>query len=128
MSNSGGSGFSTCVSETIGGEAPVFASVFVPTPVQLDHSGNTITVTPDDPAATFRMQLQMTGASLLGTASGQFQSSATTVTVTGPSGNASATAIGIVGPSSVSGALTGTVSVAGLSCTNNGHTWMLAPR
>lgn len=123
-----GSGISACVSATAGGEAPVFTNVFVPTSVQVNHSGNTIIITPDDPAATFRMQLQLAGSTLSGTASGQFQSSATTVTVTGTLPNASAAATGIVvGPSSVSGGLNGTVSVQGLSCTNNGHSWMLAP-
>jgi hypothetical protein len=128
MATSGNSGFSSCVSITIGGEMPAFAAVFVPTPVQVNHDGNTITITPDDPAATFRMQLQLAGASLSGTASGKFQSSATTVTVTGAT-SAAAVATGIVvGPSNVSGVINGTVSVQGLSCTNNAHTWLLAPR
>jgi len=128
MSTSG-AGISTCVSVTAGAEAPVFTNVFVPTPVQVNHSGNTIMITPDDPAATFRMQLLLAGATLSGTASGQFQSSGTMVTVTGASPNVSAAASGIVvGPSNVSGGLNGTVSVQGLSCTNNGHTWTLAPR
>jgi type IV secretory pathway TrbL component len=74
------------------------------------------------------MQLQLAGASLSGTASGKFQSSATTVTVAGASG-ASAVATGIVvGPANVSGLIDCSVSVQGLSCTNNGHTWLLAPR
>ena len=132
MSTSGDSGFSACVSLTIGGEAPpAFASVSVPTPVQLDHSGDTITVTPDDPAATFRMQLQEIGPGLSGTASGKFQSGATTITVSGTSPNASAAATGVIviGASGAIGRLNGTVSVLpGLGCTNNAHGWTLAPR
>jgi hypothetical protein len=81
MSTSGNSGFSFCVSGH--GQPPSFAAVSVPTPVQVNHIGNTIDITPDDPAATFRMQLQMSGANLSGTAAGRFQSSATTVTVLG---------------------------------------------
>ena len=81
MSSSGNSGFSFCVSGH--GEPPSFAALSVPAPVQVNHGGNTLEIIPDDPAATFRMQLQMSGANLSGTASGQFQSSATTVTVLG---------------------------------------------
>jgi hypothetical protein len=114
---------------TINGEASAFANVPVPTPVQLDHGGDTITVTPDDPAATFRMQLKEAGAGLSGTASGKFQSGATTVTVSGTSPNASAAATGVVGPSGALGRLNGSVSVnPGLGCTNNAHGWTLAPR
>jgi hypothetical protein len=129
MATSGRSGISACVSLTIGGEPPAFAAVIVPIAVQVSHSGGTVTIVPDDPAATFRMQLQMAGASVSGTASGQFQSSATTVTVAGRFSDPSPAAVtGIVGPAVASGALDGSVSVQGLSCTNDGHTWMLAPR
>jgi hypothetical protein len=114
---------------TIPGEASPLTNFSASAPVQLDHSGSTITVTPDDSAATFRMQLQQTGATLLGTAFGQFQDSAATVRVSGSSPNDSAAAIATVGPSSVSGGLTGSVSFdPGMGCTNNGHTWTLAPR
>jgi len=131
MSTSGNSGFSTCVSLTSGGESPAFAAVFVPTLVHVSHSDDTITITPDDPSATLRIQLQQAGASLSGTAAGQFQSTSTVVTVSGRSAGAAAAATGIiepVGPTLVSGAIDGTISIQGLSCTNNGHTWTLAPR
>ena len=106
MATSGDSRYSYCVSLTIGGEMPAFAAVFVPTPVQVNHDGNTVTITPDDPAATFRMHLQVTGATLSGTASGEFQSSATTVTVAGASSNGSAAATGsVIEPSTVSGVI-----------------------
>lgn len=130
MATSGNSGFSSCVSLTAGGTSPAFASVFASTPVVLDRSGNAITITPQDQAATFRMQLQVAGANLSGTAAGDYQTGATKMSVTGTSGG-SAIATGIVGqagPYVASGALTGTVSIDGLSCTNNGHTWTLMPR
>ena len=67
------------------------------------------------------------GASLSGTASGQYRSSATPIAVTGRSG-APAAVIGTIGGVSASGALEGTVSVDAFSCTNNGHSWMLIAR
>jgi len=130
MSTSGNSGYSACVSLTIGGEPPAFTGVFVPTPVQVSRIGDTITITPDDPSATFRMQLQQAGASLSGTAAGQFQSASTVVTVSGRSPGTAAAATGIVvpvGPPVASGGIDGMITVQGLSCTNNGHAWTLAP-
>lgn len=129
MSTSG-SGVSSCVSLTAGAP-PAFAAVFVPTSVHVNQSGPTITVTPDDPAATFRMQLQLTGSTLSGAASGQYQSGGSTIAVSGASSGGAAIATGVVGsfgPYVVSGMLTGTVSVQDMSCTNNGHTWTLMPR
>jgi hypothetical protein len=128
MSTSGTSGLSSCVSLTIGGAPPAFAAVFVPTPVHVERVGNSVTIAPDDPSATFRMQLQIAGAALSGTASGQYGSSATPITVTGRSSEASAAVTGTIGASFASGALEGTVGVAGWSCTNNGHSWMLGAR
>jgi hypothetical protein len=132
MSTSGSSGVSTCVGGSINGAPPPLVGVFVTTPVTLERSDNTITITPQDQSATFRMELQLAGANLAGTAGGKFKSSATTVTVSGTSSGGSAIVAGIVGQSGpyvVSGALTGTVSTdPGLSCTNNGHTWTLMPR
>jgi hypothetical protein len=127
MSTSGTSGFSSCVSLTIGGAPPAFAAVFVPTPVHVERAGNSVTISPDDPSATFRMQLQIAGATLAGSASGQYRSSAT-LTVTGRSSDTPAAVTGTVGLASASGALEGTVSVDALSCTNNGHSWMLSAR
>jgi hypothetical protein len=127
MATSGTSGSSVCFSVTIGG-SPGLVAVIVPTPVQVERSGDTVTVRPDDPTATFRMQLQLAGANLAGTASGQYRSSATTVTVSGPLSAPTAEATGIVGPSSISGTLNGTVSVESMGCSNNGHSWSLTPR
>jgi hypothetical protein len=127
MGTSSSSGINLCTSVLVDGNPPPFGAVFVPAPVRVDRTGNSVSVTPEDPAATFRMQLQLAGTSVSGVASGSFQSSATTVTVSNFS-NAPATATGVVGPASASGTLDGTVSVQGLSCTNNGHTWTLAPR
>jgi hypothetical protein len=132
MAISGNSGISSCVSQTIGGQPPGFAAVFVPTPVQVNHTGNAIAITPDDPAATFRMQLQVAGAGVTGTASGQYRSTGTTIgttiSVAGPGAGGTAAAAGTVGPETASGFITGTVSVDSMSCTNNGHSWLLLPR
>jgi hypothetical protein len=128
MSTSGTSGFSSCVSLTMGGAPPAFAAVFVPTPVHVERVGNGVTISPDDPSATFRMQLQIAGAALSGTASGQYRSSATPITVTGRSSDAPAAVTGTIGANSASGALEGTVGLDGVSCTNNGHSWMLSAR
>jgi hypothetical protein len=131
MATSGSSGFSTCVSQSIGGQAPAFGAIFVPTPVQVDRSGDTIIITPDDPAATFRMQLEQSGANLSGTAAGQFHSTSIVVTVSGGTSGSAGVVTGVVrpvGPASASGVIDGTISVEGLSCSNNGHSWTLMPR
>jgi len=128
MSTSGTSGFSSCVSLTIGDAPPAFAAVVVPTPVHLDRVGNSVTISPDDPSATFRMQLQIAGATLSGTASGQYRISAMPIAVTGRSSDTPAAVTGTIGSVFASGALEGTVSVDALSCTNNGHSWTLRAR
>jgi len=128
MSTSGQSGISSCVSMTIGGSPPAFAAVFVPTPVHLERAGNDVTIAPDDPSATFRMQLQIAGANLSGKAAGQYRSSATTITVSGPTSGTAAAATGTLGQASASGVLDGVVSVDAITCMNNGHGWTLAPR
>jgi len=127
MAPTGASGISTCAM-AIGGPLPPFSAVFVPTSVHVERAGNSATITPDDPSATFRMQLQIAGAALSGTASGQYRSSATPITVTGTSSAAPAVVRGILGSDSASGVLDGTVSVDSMSCTNNGHEWTLTAR
>jgi hypothetical protein len=128
MSTLGKSGPGTCVN--VDG-AHSFVAVFVPTPVQVVHTGDNVTITPDDPSATFRMQLQASGASLSGTAAGQYGSGASTLAVTGASADGKAFAAGVVdsaGPYTVSGSITGTLTVGSTSCTNDGHGWTLMPR
>jgi hypothetical protein len=127
MATSGTSGFTTCASLTIDTSA-VLVGVAVPTPVHVERTGTIVTIAPDDASATFRMQLQVAGANLSGTASGQYSSSATTVAVAGRSGAAPATLIGLLGGASASGMLDGTVSVDSGTCSNNGHSWTLRPR
>jgi len=129
MATSGNSGVSACVSASTGTQVPGFSAIFVPMPVHVAVSGSAAAITPDDESATFRMQIQIAGANVSGTASGQFRSRGTTVTVTGPFSNPSAAAAtGVIAPTSARGSLDGTVSVEGLSCTNNGHSWSLTPR
>jgi hypothetical protein len=96
--------------------------------VQVTHTGNAVTIAPEDPAATFRMQLQLAGASATGTASGQFGSAGATINVSGTSAGEPATATGQVATTLASGVMSGTLSVQGLSCTNNAHGWQLKPR
>jgi hypothetical protein len=127
MSTSGTSGFSSCVSLTIDGQPPAFVAVAVPTPVRVERAGNSVTITPDDPSATFRMDLQLAGANLAGTASGQYGGSVAPIAVTGRSGTPAAV-IGTIGSAFTGGALEGTISVAEMSCTNNGHSWTLRAR
>jgi len=125
MATSGNSGVSACVSQTISGSPP-FVAVAAPTPVHVERTGNSATIVPDDPSATFRMQLQIAGANVSGTASGQYRTSATPIAVTGTS-SGSAAVNGVVGQPFTSGSLDGSVSVDGMTCMNNGHTWSLRP-
>ena len=130
----GGGQFTTCVSNgslDIGGLA---------TNVELQHTGNTVTIQPDDSTATFRMDLQMIGATLSGTASGQFLSTGRVVAVAGQNGSAAA-AVGTASGSGAAGNLTGNVGASsasgtagpggivrtvGLAC--NGGNWSVTPR
>lgn len=117
-------GFNACVGNdfTQLGVAP-------PTNVQVDHTGDTVTILPDDSTATFRMDLKMSGAVVLGRASGKYLSGAVLVAVTGLKSDI-ADASGTVAESGVAGNLTGWVAVGGVSC--NGGNWSLtttnAPR
>lgn len=124
-------GFSFCV-----GTPPLADIGALTTNVELQHTGNTVTIQPDDSTATFRMDLQMSGATLSGTASGQFVSAGRTVAVTGQGGS-TATAAGTASSSGAAGNLTGNVSasgsviiggpeVPGLAC--NGGNWSLTTR
>ena len=128
MSTSGTSGFSSCVSLTIQGTPPPSAARSAATPAHVERAGTSVTITPDDPSATFRMQLQIASANLSGTASGQYRSSATPIAVVGRAAGTPAAATGTIGPVSASGVLEGAVSVDAMTCTNNGHAWSLTPR
>jgi hypothetical protein len=129
MSTLGKSSPGTCIG--VDG-AHSFVAVFVPTPVHVVHTGNDVTITPDDPSATFRMRLQASGENnLSGTAAGQYGSGGSTLAVTGASADGTAPAIGIVGssgPYAASGSITGTLTVGSMSCTNDGHGWTLMVR
>ena len=124
-------GFTFCVG------TPTLADIgALATNVELQHAGNTVTIQPDDSTATFRMDLQMSGATLLGTASGQFVSGERVVAVTGQGGSP-ATVAGTASTSGAEGNFTGNVGasgsvviggpqVPGLTC--NGGNWTLAQR
>ena len=131
MATSGTGGISACVSLTIiGGPPQVSAGVFAPAPVHVERVGDSVRVTPDDPSATFRMQLQVAGANLSGTASGEYLSGGTPVRVSGRTSGTGAVVTGIVGgtAASASGALDGNVGNETMTCFNNGHAWSLKPR
>jgi len=131
----GGGQFSACV-----GSPGIQDPGALSTNVELRHSGNTVSIQADDPTATFRMDLQMSGSTLLGTASGQFPITGRTVAVAGQGGSAAA-AVGSASSSGAAGNLTGNVSVSGsiiiggmgsvvdvpsLAC--NGGNWSVTPR
>jgi hypothetical protein len=133
VSFGGGGGISACVSS--GMEPGALA-----TNVELQHSGNTVTIQPDDSTATFRMDLQMSGTTLSGPVSGQFLSTGRVVAVAGQGGSA-AVAVGTATSSGAAGNLTGNVSANGpggpagtggivttadLTC--NGGNWSVTPR
>jgi hypothetical protein len=117
----GGFTFSACVS----GPGPVQYTDPPPTNVELQHTGNTVTIQPDDSTATFRMDLQMSGATLSGTASGQFGRAGTLVIVGGMNGEPAA-AVGTASGSGAAGNLTGNVSASGMGC--NAGNWSVTPR
>jgi hypothetical protein len=97
-----------------------------PTKVELQHSGSTVTIQPDDSTATFRMDLQMTGATLSGMASGQFVTAGTLVIVGGANGEPAAAVVGTATGSGAGGNLTGSVGASGLGC--NAGNWSVSPR
>lgn len=110
------------------------------TNVGLQHSGSTVTIQPDDSTATFRMNLQMSGATLAGTASGQFLSAGNVVGV-GGQGDSPAVVAGTASSSGAAGNLTGNVSASGTTgtvgaggivitgaVTCNGGNWSITPR
>jgi hypothetical protein len=103
--------------------------ISVPTTVQVDRAGNSVTIRPMDSAATFRMDLQISGAAISGTASGQYPDGVSVLRVDNGTPGTAATATGTLLTSSVlvaTGNIAGTVEVAGIRCANNGHSWMLS--
>jgi hypothetical protein len=98
------------------------------TPVHLDRSGDAVTVTTDDSAATFRIDLRMSGTALEGTTIGQFRDGAVQAAVTARDGRSAATTTAALMPASIAGKIDGQVSIGGYSCANNAHTWTLARR
>ena len=90
------------------------------TVVHLERSDDAVDIRPEDPSATFRLGLQVTGKTLAGTASGEFRAGALSVFV-GPGGNPSAVATGTVLTTSVTGKIDGQVSIGGYGCSNNGR-------
>ena len=120
-------GTSICmtISLCVGAGGPSASTVT--TVVRLDRSGDAVTIRPEDPSATFRLDLHVTGSDVAGTASGEFRDGALRVAVAS-GGKSAAAATGTVLTASVAGKLDGDLSIGGYGCANNGHTWTLAPR
>lgn len=123
VSITGGVGISFCVRNGV--PPPGQPGAGLPTNVQVEHSGNTVTIQPEDATATFRMDLQMSGTVVSGTASGEYLSGSMPVTVTGSKSDI-ADAIGTVAGSGAAGNINGSVAVPGVSC--NGGNWSLTTR
>ncbi len=120
-------GGSVCVTISLCGGAGGPSASTVATLVRLDRSGDLVTIRPEDPSATFRLDLHVAGPVLAGTASGEFRDGALEVAVASGEKSA-AVASGTVLTASVAGKLDGNVRIAGYGCSNNSHTWTLAPR
>ena len=96
--------------------------------VRLERIGDAVTIRPDDPSSTFRLDLQITGTALGGSASGQFRDGGLQLSVEPRAGAQAAAATGTVMSASVAGKIDGQVSIGGYGCSNNGHGWTLTPR
>jgi hypothetical protein len=119
-------GFCTSVGLCIAfGEPPPTSTLA--TVVSLERSGDAVTIRPQDPSATFRLDLSIAGTALAGTASGQFRDGALQISVAG-AGQSAGVATGTMLAGSVAGRIDGQVSIGGYSCSNNGHTWTLTQR
>ena len=116
-----------CLTVSLCGGAGGPSASTATTVVRLDRSGDAVTIRPEDPSATFRLDLHVAGSVLTGTASGEFREGALGVAVT-HGGTSAAVATGTVLTASVAGKLDGDLSIGGYGCSNNGHTWTLAPR
>jgi hypothetical protein len=120
-------GTSVCMTISLCGGVGGPSASTVATVVRLDRSGDAVTIRPEGPSATFRLDLHVAGSVLTGTASGEFREGALRVAVA-PGGTSVAVATGTVLTASVAGKLDGNLSIGGYGCSNNGHTWTLAPR
>jgi hypothetical protein len=120
-------GFCTSVGLCIALGAPPPVSTLA-TVVSLDRSGDAVTIRPQDPSATFRLDLSIAGTALAGTASGQFRDGALQISVAPGAGQSAGVATGTMLAGSVAGRIDGQVSIGGYSCSNNGHMWTLTQR
>src|SRR5256885_715097 len=103
---------SLCVGDS--GASPVRTLATV---VRLDRAGDAVTIRPDDSSATFRLDLQVSGAAVGGTAAGHFRDGALQISVEPGGGEQSAAvATGTVLATSVVGKIKGDVAIGGYSC------------
>ena len=103
----------------------------VSTPVTVERAGDTVTVRPQGGSETFRMDVQLSGATVNGTASGSYTDGRHTLSigsgvfVTDPS---PPVVSGTVLSATAAGKIDGMVWVDGYGRSTNGHTWVLTPR
>ncbi len=99
------------------------------TAVRLERSGDAVSVRPEDSSATFRLDLNIVGRAVGGVASGEFRNGTVHMSVgSGRGGQAAAAVVGNMLSASVAGTIDGQVSIGEYGCSNNGHSWTLAPR
>ena len=101
-------------------------SVSLPIEVRAERTGNEIAILPVEPAATFRMNLRVSGMAVSGTASGEVSSGR--MVVAGARPQSAAVVAGIAapaGPRFATGTLEGVITVDAAGCSNNAHRWDL---
>lgn len=96
-------------------------------PVRIERAGAIAAVLPIESTSSFGMSLQIDGASVAGSARGAFVESGRSISLTGQTGPI-ASATGVLASTRAAGKFDGQLTVGGYSCSNNGHTWSLAPR
>ena len=119
-------GICTATSLCVGAGGPQTVTPFA-TVVRLERSRDAVTIRPEDPSATLRLDLHIAGNTVDGTASGEFRDGALQISIAGGDGRTPAVATGTVLAASVTGNIDGQVSTNGYACSNNGHTWAIAP-
>jgi hypothetical protein len=113
-------GFCTSISFCIGSPSATTASFGV----AVDRSGNTATVRVPGDASSLALNLDVAPGQVTGTISGAARDAQGVAVAASGTVSGASPANGQV----VSGRIDGQVSMAGGSCSNNGHMWSLTPR
>lgn len=108
------------------GTPGALVSVSLPIEVRAERIGDEILILPVEPAATFRMNLRVSGIAVSGTASGEVSSGKMVVTGAMPQSAAVVTGIAVpAGPRVATGTLEGVITLDAAGCSNNAHRWDL---